>query len=120
MFSRVRAAIVASSTQFQPTICAVNDTQPTGARISRTDPNAIVTTPVEYDFTPDEEGGAEADGQGMYIPKDLDYVSETKRPIMSRDIIKTTMAAAGLAGRYNEAYQEDRVKNANVIKSLLR
>ena len=90
------------------------------ASLDNPDPNALITTPVEYDFQPDEEGAPEADGQGMYVPKDLDYLSETKRPIMARDVIKTAMTAAGVGSRYNEAYQEDRVKSASVIKSMLR
>ncbi len=101
------------------------DLRQMGAKVDFTtvetqDPNAIKYTPVEYTFTPSGVDGTEANGNGSYAPKDLNYQGDNDRPFMAKDVVKTVMAAAGVEARFLEAYSDDKMKNAKAIRPMVK
>ncbi len=95
----------------------------TGARVdfaslASGDPLAVKYTPVTIDKVVEGEGD-EAFVEYSIKPTELNYEASDNRPFMARDVVRTVMAVAGVEARFNDAYNDETIKNAVVIKPLV-
>lgn len=83
------------------------------ASLATDDPNAVVSEPVQF-VTNDE------DGFQWTSMEELDYNSTTKRPLMSKDVLRTIMAMGGVEDRFGAAYSEESMASAAVIRPIVK
>ena len=83
------------------------------------DPNAVAMAPTPLEFEPEQPGASEADGEGYYSARSLDFQA-VKRPFMAKDVVRTILGTAGQDARYNELYTDQEIANAKTIRPVLK